>query len=104
VNWFKDAENKEMLSLLLKEVTVLKAQKKLSGPLKGKSFVITGTLSSMSREEAEAKVRERGGTTPNSVSKKTSYVVVGDNPGSKAEKAQELGVATLTEKEFLALL
>ncbi len=104
VAWFKDVENKEALALLLKEITVLRAKKKSVGPLNGKSFVVTGTLTSMSREEAEAKVRELGGTTPSSVSKKTSYVVVGDNPGSKAEKAKALGVTTLTEKEFLALL
>lgn len=104
VAWFKDVENKEALAELLKEVVVLRAKKKTVGPLNGKSFVITGTLSTMSREDAEAKVRELGGTTPSSVSKKTTYVVVGDNPGSKADKAKNLGVTTLTEKEFLALL
>ena len=74
------------------------------GALSGQAFVLTGTLSSITREEAQEKIRARGGDTSESVSKKTTYVVVGDNPGSKAEKARQLGVNVLNEKEFLELL
>ncbi|HEX2951966.1 MAG TPA: NAD-dependent DNA ligase LigA [Armatimonadota bacterium] len=73
------------------------------GPLTGKTFVFTGTLS-IAREEAERSVRELGGKASSSVSRNTDYVVVGDNPGSKAEKAQQLGVTILTEDEYRQLL
>ncbi len=66
----------------------------------GKIFVLTGTLQSMSREEAKEKIRVAGGNVNESVSKKTSYVVVGENPGSKFADAKRLGVAILTEEEF----
>ena len=72
--------------------------------LKGLSFVITGTLDTMGRDEAQAKLKELGAKTPNSVSKNTSYVVVGANPGSKAAKAQELGIKIINEKELLEIL
>lgn len=72
--------------------------------LGGKIFVFTGELESMSRDEAEEKVRLLGGKAVSSVSKKTTYVVVGKEPGSKARKAETLGVATLDEKEFLRLI
>ena len=75
-----------------------------SGPLTGKTFVITGTLAAMSREEAKARLEALGGKVTNSLSQKTSYLVVGDSPGSKLEKATKLGVATLDEAAFLALL
>ena len=72
--------------------------------LKGKTFVLTGTLSSFTRDEAKEKIRERGGDVSSSVSKETDYVVVGEDPGSKADKAKKLGVAILSEAEFLKLL
>jgi len=103
-SWFMDAGNQQSLDELLAQVTVQSLGTKVVGPLTGQSFVITGTLGSMSREDAEAKIRAKGGSTPSSVSQKTTYVVVGENPGSKADKARELGVTTLSEKEFLALL
>ncbi len=74
------------------------------GRLAGKSFVFTGSLASMTRDEAAARVRDLGARVVDSVSRKTEYVVVGADPGSKAEKARALGVKTLTEPEFLALL
>lgn len=70
-------------------------------PWNGLKFVLTGELSSMSRTEASAKIEALGGKTSGSVSKKTDYVVVGANPGSKYIKAQELGVKTLDEEEFI---
>jgi DNA ligase (NAD+) len=74
------------------------------GPLAGKTFVLTGTLSSMSREEAAAALERLGARVAGSVSKKTSVVVFGADAGSKLEKARELGVQTLDEKAFLALI
>ncbi len=73
-------------------------------PLREKSFVLTGTLSAMGREEAKEKIRALGGTVSESVSKKTSYVVVGEDAGSKERKARELGVAILSEEAFLRML
>jgi DNA ligase (NAD+) len=70
----------------------------------GQSFVFTGALKTMSREEAESKVESMGGRASSSVSKKTHFVVVGEDPGSKYEKAQALGVRVITEDEFLKML
>jgi DNA ligase (NAD+) len=75
-----------------------------SSYLAGRTFVLTGTLSKFTRDQAEQEIRKRGGTMTSSVSKKTSYVVAGAEPGSKLEKAQTLGVAILDESAFLELL
>ncbi len=72
--------------------------------LAGKTFVLTGTLQNMTRDEAGDKIKLRGGKTSSSVSKNTSYVVVGANPGSKLDKAEKLGVIILSEDEFLELI
>lgn len=72
--------------------------------LAGKTFVLTGTLQTMTRDEASDKIKMRGGKTSSSVSKKTSYVVAGENAGSKLDKAQDLGVIILNEDEFLKIL
>jgi len=77
---------------------------KAESPLAGKTFVLTGTLTSLARDEAKAKLQALGAKVAGSVSKKTDYVVVGEEPGSKADKARELGVAVLDEAEFLRLL
>jgi len=73
-------------------------------PLSGKEFVITGKLTSSTRSEAETKVKALGGTAGSSVTKKTSYLVVGEDPGSKLDKARSLGVTILTEEEFLKMI
>jgi DNA ligase (NAD+) len=75
-----------------------------AGPLAGKRFVFTGTLSAMTRSEASDRVRALGASISSSVGKTTDFVVLGENPGSKAAKASDLGVAQLTEAEFLSLL
>ena len=75
-----------------------------ASPLSGKTFVFTGGLSRLSREEAKAQVTSRGGKVSSSVSAKTDYVVVGADPGSKYAKARELGVTILDEGAFEELL
>ena len=70
----------------------------------GKSFVLTGSLKSLTRNEVKEKLKYFGGKTTNNVSKNTDYVVIGENPGSKHHKAKELGVSILDEKIFLDLL
>jgi DNA ligase (NAD+) len=75
-----------------------------TGHLIGKTFVITGTLAGLSREEAKARIEAVGGKTTNSLSSRTDYLVVGESPGSKLDKATKLGVATLDEQAFLTLL
>ncbi len=108
VDWFKDKENQKLLSKLLKHITIKNpSSSKLLAPsskLSGKTFVLTGTLSSMSRDEAKQKIRAQGGDISSSVSKETAFVVAGENPGSKHEKAQTLGVKILSEEEFKNLL
>jgi DNA ligase (NAD+) len=83
---------------------VLEAAAGQAGPLTGKTFVLTGSLTGMSREEALAEIRNLGGEVSESVGKRTSYVVVGEKPGSKAEKAVALGVPVLSEEEFILMI
>jgi DNA ligase (NAD+) len=73
-------------------------------PLAGKTFVLTGGLESMSRDEAKKRLKALGAKVSESVSKKTDYVVVGADPGSKADTARELGVEMIDEKQFLRLV
>jgi len=110
VNWFDDKENQKILNKLLKQIKVLNYESSPSissgqkSSIFGKVFVLTGTLSSMSRDEAKEKIRALGGDISSSVSKETDYVVAGENPGSKYEKAQELGVEIISETFFQNLL
>jgi len=107
VDWFVDKENQKLLSRLLKQIKIKQsvASSQYQGKkLKNKIFVLTGTLGSMSREEAKQKIRAIGGSISGSVSKETDYVVSGENPGSKYENAQKLGVKILNETEFQNLL
>jgi DNA ligase (NAD+) len=103
---FREPRNVKVLEKLEKAGVRMKEERKLppktGQTLAGKTFVFTGTIS-MPREEAAAMVKAKGGKVTESVSKKTDYVVVGEDPGSKADKARALGVATIDEQEFQRL-
>ena len=106
-HFFQQPHNREVIKALRKAgVTWLEHEPKKAseGPLIGKTFVITGTLPSMGRDEAKDRIVANGGKVSGSVSKKTSYVVVGADAGSKYAKAQELGIPILDEAGLLALL
>lgn len=103
--WFKEEKNLKILERL-KEAGISPQEKEKDqapGSLSGKQFVLTGTLASMTREEAESLILRAGGRATGSVSRKTDYVVAGADPGSKLAKAGQLGVRILTEGEFLDL-
>ncbi|MEA2715547.1 MAG: ligase [Candidatus Parcubacteria bacterium] len=102
--WFKQPDNRKLISDLLKQVTIVKEEAAAGKPLEGKSFVFTGSLPTLEREEAQALVRQHGGDVVGSVSKKTSFVVAGEEAGSKLDKARELGVKIIDEKEFLNMI
>lgn len=98
--WFRDRENKALLKRLLPHLSIQRVAAPAGGPLSGQTVVVTGTLEGFSREEAEAAVRRAGGSVSGSVSSKTSFVVAGENAGSKQAKAEQLGVPVLSEAEF----
>lgn len=103
--WFADEDNIESLNKLreLNVWPVDEETKKL--PLEGKSYIITGTLESMGREDAEDRLRELGATVTSSVTKNTTALIVGDKPGkSKIEKAEKLSISKIDEMEFLKLI
>ncbi len=104
--WFRDPRNVKLLEKLEASGITLSPSRPVphASRLPGRSFVLTGTLSSLSREEAKERIRALGGDVSESVGKKTSYVVVGAEPGSKYEQAKQLGVKILNEKEFLELI
>ncbi|MBI5754052.1 NAD-dependent DNA ligase LigA [Candidatus Peregrinibacteria bacterium] len=105
-NWFRSEENKKLLRRLLREVTIkqMKVVRAATTPLAGKTFVLTGTLSMLSRDEAKKKIKSLGGHVVGSVSGSTDFVVAGEDPGSKYNNAKALGVPILSENEFLKLL
>ncbi len=102
--WFSVKENQKLVTSLLRFVTIEVAEVMAGKPLEGKSFVFTGTLPTLEREAAQQMVRARGGDVSSSVSKKTSFVVAGDEAGSKLEQARELGVEVLSEEDFLRMM
>lgn len=107
VDFFAGKENRQVLEKLVQAGVNTRdagAGTGGGGPLSGKVFVLTGTLESFSRQEAREEVEKRGGKVSSSVSRNTDYVVAGEKPGSKYEKAVALGVKVLTEEEFKGIL
>jgi DNA ligase (NAD+) len=103
--FFHQKHNREVIKALLRAGMQLAAPHvQRASPVTGKTFVLTGGLESMSRDEAKNRLAELGARTADGVSRKTDYVVVGVEPGSKAERARALGVKTINEKEFLKLI
>jgi DNA ligase (NAD+) len=106
--WFADPDNRSLLAKLRDlglQLTLAEAEAPpAEGPLTGNQYVITGTLEGWKREEAKAALEALGAKVSDSVSKKTTGVIVGESPGSKAQKAEKLGVPILTEDDLQALV
>ncbi|MFM8961187.1 MAG: NAD-dependent DNA ligase LigA, partial [Actinomycetota bacterium] len=104
--WFSESWHKEIIEKWRKAGVSLELQVTSDKPktLAGKTLVVTGSLENFTRDGVSEAITERGGKAASSVSKKTDYVVVGDSPGSKAKKAEELGVSVINEAEFMLLL
>lgn len=102
--FFRIPENRRLIERLRQAGVRFPEAKKPEGDLRGKVFVLTGTLKGFSRSEAEGLVRERGGRASSSVSRRTDYLVAGEKAGTKLEKARKLGVKILSEEEFRELL
>jgi DNA ligase (NAD+) len=102
--FFRDPKNRETISRILAAGVDFEYKQGSTGKLTGLTFVFTGSLSGMSRDEARAKVEELGAKTASSVGKKVSYVVAGEEAGSKLDKARQLNLKILREQEFLELL
>jgi len=105
--FFRDKRNLDFIEKLKKvgvKILEKKKEEKKELPLKGLVFVFTGVLKSMTRGEAKKRVKNLGGETTESVSKRVNFVVVGENPGSKFKKTKKLGIKTITEEEFLKMI
>ena len=103
--FFRDKRNQHAIDALLEAgLEIIETKKRPRQPLKGKTFVFTGSLDRFSRSEAEKLVESLGGQATSSVSGQTDYVVVGSEPGKKLEQAKSQGVKTLSETRFLDLL
>ncbi len=103
--WMDSPQSRDLLRRLREAgVNMTSRQQKQDDRFAGQTFVLTGTLEKFTRDEAAAMIEQRGGRASGSVSKKTTYVVAGENAGSKLRKAQELNIPVLTEEEFLAML
>jgi DNA ligase (NAD+) len=101
--FFDEPRNQELVKHLRKYLTFTGKKKERGTALAGKTFVLTGTLANYSREDAKRMIEDAGGKVSGSVSKKTDYVVAGEDPGSKLDKAKELGVKVIDEEEMLEL-
>ncbi|MCK4249902.1 NAD-dependent DNA ligase LigA [candidate division WOR-3 bacterium] len=106
VNYFRNKKNLKLIRNLKKFGLRFKSERQIPERtfLKGKTFVFTGELALITRQEAETMVRKLGGHPSSSVSKRTDFVIAGKNPGSKYKKAQKLGVKTISEQEFLSMI
>jgi len=100
--WFSDSGNRELLKRLEKHLVIISEKKKDGGKLKGLTFVITGTLRTLKRKEAEELIRLHGGDVVSSVSKNTSFLLTGEKAGTKKDTAESFGVHIISESEFKA--
>lgn len=104
-DWFRNAAAKKLIERLRKRgLTVVEPRQKTTGALRGMTVVLTGTLATLSREQATELIEANGGKVTSGVSKKTSFVIAGSDPGSKLDKARSLGVKVIGEQELLKLL
>ena len=103
--YFRNDRNIAVIKeLLTAGVRPEKPKARRSDKLAGKTIVVTGSLENFTRQQAEQAIRQAGGKAASSVSKKTDFVLAGENPGSKLDKAHELGVKVIDEKEFLKMI
>jgi len=102
--FFRNKNNLHLIDKLIKNGVSVYHEKAKNLKWKGFTFVLTGTLSTMAREDAKKKIIENGGSVSSAVSAKTSYVIAGENPGSKYKEAQKLGVKILKEEEFINMI
>jgi DNA ligase (NAD+) len=103
--YFRDAENRSVIDQLLAAgVRPEQPKTQRSDKLAGKTIVVTGTLENLSRQQAEQAIRQAGAKASSSVSKKTDYVLAGENPGSKLDKARRLGIEVIDEKRFMEMI
>jgi DNA ligase (NAD+) len=103
-NWFQSKKNQKFIEGLIKVGVKILPPEKVGKKLEGKTFVLTGSLETMTRSEAEKKIRMLGGHPSSSISKNTDYLVIGESPGSKVDQAKKLGVKIINEKEFLGMI
>ena len=103
-DYFRDEKNRSIIEELKKAINLEHQKLTRSDKLAGKTIVVTGTLETLTRQQAEQAVKQAGGKTSSSVSKKTDFVLAGKEPGSKIDKAQQLGVKIIDEKHFLKLI
>jgi DNA ligase (NAD+) len=106
IKWFSNKDHLDLVDRILNYVTVLDFKKSVkdNNMFSGKVFVLTGTMEAMGRDDAKKKIKELGGDVTSSVSKNTDYVVVGEEAGSKLDKARELGIKVIEEEEFLRMI
>ncbi len=109
-NWFKEPDNLLLIKRLMNHGITMKSAPVANGsitsadPVQGKRFLFTGSLTGITREEAKKMIEERGGLVVNQISKQVDYLILGEKPGSKLEKAKDMGITVLKEKEFLKML
>lgn len=102
-SWFSEKNNRDLVANLLKHVSIVPDQA-VGGRFSGQIFVFTGSMVNLDRDKASEMVRQNGGEVSSSVSKKTTYVVAGSSPGTKLDKAKELGVKIMNEVDFLKMI
>jgi DNA ligase (NAD+) len=103
--WFQNKKNKELLKDLKEAgVRIVYSRSKAKKKLSNKTFVFTGSLENLTREEAKKKVLELGGKSASNISQKTDYLIAGSQPGSKLKEAKKLGIKIISEDNFLKII